>query len=196
MDYVRRELPATVPPKKRQTSRLSRYVLADNYLRFYFRFVRSNLDLITQQLFDEVERRISEQLRAFVGMTAFEELSREWILNQARVGKMPFSIEQVGSHWGGGVQVDVVAINWREKQLLLGESKWQAEPIRRRIVSELVDTKIPKGRKQLPEEGDGWQVHYAFFSRSGFTDEARLMANRNHAQLIDLARLDNDLLGA
>jgi AAA+ ATPase superfamily predicted ATPase len=196
MDYVRRELPATVPPKKRQTSRLSRYVLADNYLRFYFRFVRSNLDLITQQLFDEVERRISEQLRAFVGMTAFEELSREWILNQARVGKMPFSIEQVGSHWGGGVQVDVVAINWREKQLLLGESKWQAEPIRRRIVRELVDAKMPKVRKQLPEEGDGWQVHYAFFSRSGFTDEARLMANKNHAQLIDLARLDNDLLGA
>lgn len=50
MDYVRRELPATVPPKKRHTSRLSRYVLADNYLRFYFRFVRSNLDLIAQQL--------------------------------------------------------------------------------------------------------------------------------------------------
>jgi hypothetical protein len=80
MDYVRRELPATVPPNKRQTSRLSRYVLADNYLRFYFRFVRSNLDLIAQQLYDEVEKRISEQLRAFVGMTAFEELSREWIL--------------------------------------------------------------------------------------------------------------------
>lgn len=26
--------------------------------------------------------------------------------------------------WGGGVQVDVVAINWREKALLLGEAKW------------------------------------------------------------------------
>jgi AAA+ ATPase superfamily predicted ATPase len=196
MDYVRRELPATVPPNKRQTSRLSRYVLADNYLRFYFRFVRSNLDLIAQQLYDEVERRISEQLRAFVGMTAFEEFSREWILTQARAGKMPFSVEQVGSHWGGGVQVDVVAINWRDKQILLGESKWQAEPLRRRIVRELVESKMPKVFKQLPEEGAGWQVHYAFFSRSGFTDEARSMAQAHHAQLIDLARLDSDLLAA
>jgi hypothetical protein len=30
MDHVRRELPVTVPPPKRATSRLSRYVLADH----------------------------------------------------------------------------------------------------------------------------------------------------------------------
>lgn len=193
MDYVRRELPATVSPNKRKTSRQSRYVLADNYLRFYFRFVRSNLALIAQQLYDEVEKRISEQLRAFVGVTAFEELSREWILTQARAGEMPFSVEQVGSHWGGGVQVDVVAMNWREKQILLGESKWQTEPIRNRIVRELIETKTPKVLKLLPEEGDGWHVHYAFFSRSGFTDDGRALANEYGAQLVDLTRLDQDL---
>ena len=193
MDYVRRELPATVSPNKRQTSRLSRYVLADNYLRFYFRFVRSNLALIAQQLYDEVEKRISEQLRAFVGVTAFEELSREWILTQARAGTMPFSVEEVGSHWGGGVQVDVVAMNWRERQILLGESKWQGEPIRNRIVRELIETKTPKVLKLLPEEGDGWHVHYAFFSRNGFTDDARTLANERGAQLVDLTRLDQDL---
>jgi hypothetical protein len=106
---------------------------------------------------------------------------------------MPFSVEQVGSHWGGGVQVDVLAINWREKQLLLGESKWQAEPIRRRVVRELIETKTPKVLNHLPEDGDGWLVHYAFFSRSGFTDEARSLSNTHDTQLVDLARLDNDL---
>lgn len=193
MDYVRRELPATVPPNKRQTSRLSRYVLADNYLRFYFRFVRSNLDLIAQQLHDEVEKRISEQLRAFVGMTAFEELSREWVLTQARSGKLPFGVELVGSHWSGGVQVDVVAINWREKQILLGESKWQAESIRKRIVRDLIEVKTPKVLKILPEMGEGWQVHYAFFSRNGFTEAASSLANEHSAQLVDLECLDHDL---
>ena len=108
---------------------------------------------------------------------------------------MPFSVEQVGSHWSGGVQVDVVAINWREKQLLLGESKWQADPIRRQVVRELIETKTPKVLKQLPEKGDGWRVHYAFFSRSGFTAEARALSNTHNAQLVDLARLDNDLRG-
>jgi AAA+ ATPase superfamily predicted ATPase len=196
MDYVRRELPATVPPTKRQTSRLSRYVLADNYLRFYFRFVRSNLDLIAQQLYDEVEKRISEQLRAFVGMTAFEELSREWVLTQARSGNLAFGVEQVGSHWGGGVQIDVIAINWRDKHILLGESKWQAEPIRKRIVRDLIEAKTPKVLKILPEAGEGWQVHYAFFSRNGFTEAARSLANDHGAQLVDLHRLDHDLRAA
>jgi hypothetical protein len=196
MDYVRRELPTTVPPNKRQTSRLSRYVLSDNYLRFYFRFVRSNLNIIAQQLYDEVEKRISEQLRAFVRMTAFEELSREWVLTQARSGRMPFGVEQVGSHWRGGVQVDVVAINWREKQILLGESKWQPEPIRNRIVRELIEVKTPKVLKILPEMGEDWQVHYAFFSRNGFTEAANSLANEHSAQLVDLERLDHDLCTA
>jgi len=194
MDYVRRELPATVPPKQRQSSRLGRYVLTDNYLKFYFRFVRPNLDLIAQRLFDEVEARITEQLQAFVGMTAFEELCSEWVLAQARAGKMPFSVELVGSHWGGGAQIDVVAINWREKQLLLGEAKWRSDPIRKGIVLDLIKSKTVKLLKQLPAEGDGWQIHYAFFSRSGFTEEARSVAEQYDAQLVTLARLATDLL--
>ncbi len=99
----------------------------------------------------------------------------------------------VGSHWGGRVQVDVVAINWREKQLLLGESKWQAKPTGKHIVREVIETKTPRVLKLLPKEGDGWLVHYAFFSRTGFTDDARLLANEQNAQLVDLTRLDHDL---
>ena len=44
----------------------------DNYLRFYFRFVRPNLSFLAQQLHDLVEKRLAEQLRAFVGVTAME----------------------------------------------------------------------------------------------------------------------------
>jgi len=163
MDYVRRELPVTIEPKKRPTSRLSRYVIADNYLRFYFRFVRPNLPFLAQRLHEQVEKRLAEQLRAFVGMTTFEDLCREWVLRQARTGKLPFPVEEVGSQWGGGVQVDVVAINWREKEILLGEVKWQLDPIRRPVVIELIEEKTPKLLKLLPGEGSDWRVHYAFF---------------------------------
>ena len=84
-------------------------------------------------------------------------------------------------------------MNWRERQILLGESKWQGEPIRNRIVRELIETKTPKVLKLLPEEGDGWHVHYAFFSRNGFTDDARTLANERGAQLVDLTRLNQGL---
>jgi len=92
------------------------------------------------------------------------------------------------------VQIDVVAINWREKQLLLGEAKWRSDPIRKGIVLDLINSKTVKLLKQLPAEGDGWQIHYAFFSRSGFTEEARSVAEQYDAQLVTLARLATDLL--
>jgi AAA+ ATPase superfamily predicted ATPase len=167
--------------------------LADNYLRFYFRFVRPNLSFLAQQLYDLVEQRLAEQLRAFVGMTAFEELCQEWMLAQARVGKLPFPVEEIGSHWGGGVQVDVVAINWRDKSILLGEAKWQVDKVGQSVIKELVEKKTPKLLKTLPDEGAGWQVYYAFFARTGFTDAAQATATAVQALLIDLHQLDKDL---
>jgi len=193
MDYVRRELPVTVKPANRPSSRLSRYVLADHYLRFYFRFVRPHLNLLAQQWYDQVWDRISEQLQAFVGMTAFEELCRAWVLAQARVDRLPFAVEEVGAHWGGGVQVDVVAINWREKALLLGEAKWGTDAVGRDVVRELIENKAPKVLKALPDAGEGWTVHYAFFARAGFTDAACAEAESVGAQLVGLERLDADL---
>ncbi|HRQ42121.1 MAG TPA: ATP-binding protein [Chloroflexota bacterium] len=196
MDYVRRELPVTVPPSQRATSRASRYILADNYLRFYFRFVRTHLDLIAQQLYDELEKRIAEQLRAFIGMTAFEELCRDWVLSQAQQGRLPFAVEQVGSHWDSQVQVDVAAINWREKALLLGEAKWQPDDMRRAVVRELIEEKTVKVKASLPDNGEGWRIFYAFFSRAGFTAVAQQMAGEYQAQLVDLTQIDKDLAQA
>ncbi|HEX6384717.1 MAG TPA: DUF234 domain-containing protein [Anaerolineae bacterium] len=193
MDYVRRELPVTVPPDKRNISRSSRYILADNYLRFYFRFVRTHLDLIAQQLYDELEKRIAEQLRAFVGMTTFEELCREWVLVRARQGQLPFAVEQVGSHWDRQVQVDVAAISWREKALLLGEAKWQIGPVGHATLRELFEVKTPKVLAALPDEGEGWRITYACFSRAGFTEAARELAGEHDALLVDLPLLDQGL---
>lgn len=70
----------TVRPDRRPTSRSSRYYLADPYLRFYFRFIAPNLGLIEQELTGLLWERIRAQFRAFVGVTAFEELCREWTL--------------------------------------------------------------------------------------------------------------------
>ncbi|MBC8447693.1 MAG: hypothetical protein H8D78_08085 [Chloroflexi bacterium] len=47
---------------------------------------------------EQVLPRIREGLRAFVGMTAFEELSRQWVAEQGRVGALPFEVGEVGSH--------------------------------------------------------------------------------------------------
>jgi uncharacterized protein len=198
LGIIRREVPATVPITDQATSRLGRYVLSDHYLRFYFRFIWPRQAMLAQRLYDALWQEISEQLRAFIGKTAFEELCQEWVLVQARAGSqaawaLPFTPERVGAHWGKGAQVDVVAINWRKRHLLLGECKWGKDKVRRNVVSELVEKKTPIVRTALPDDGQEWHIHYAFFARQGFTAAALAEGQKYQAMMIDLAALDAGL---
>lgn len=187
LHFVERDLPVTVPEAKRHASRKGRYDFADAYLRFYYRFIYTKQHLLEQKLHDWLWRLIGEQLPSYVGLHGFEPLCRQWMVVQAQRGSAPFMPERIGSHWSASAQVDVVAINWREKQILLGEAKWTQEPIRRTIITQL----IAKTKKVVPE-GE-WTVHYAFFSRNGFTDAAVLEAKTINATLIDLEQLGRDL---
>jgi hypothetical protein len=201
LHLVERRTPVTLPSKRRERGRQGRWHLLDPYLRFYFRFVVPNQRALELELLDAVWADMREQLRAFVGMTAFEELCREWVLIQARSGQLPFAPEDVGSHWAADAQVDVVAISWREKAILLGEAKtsassvepWGTNRVGRALIRELVETKTPKVLASLPKQGAGWTVHYAFFARAGFTEAAQAQAKRHQIELVDLARLDREL---
>lgn len=187
LGFVERRLPATIPFPQRHTTTRSRYHVSDPYLRFYFRFMDPHLELIEQKQINLLWERIKEQFRAFIGLTTWEELCREWIMMQSNQGNLPFAIELVGSHWSADVQIDIVAINWREKAILLGECKWGLPAVSRKIIRELVE-KTP-----MVVPGDDWQVHYAYFSRSGFTDAASAEAKKLGAILVDLEKLDGDL---
>ncbi len=195
LGLVERRLSALVPPERRLASKASRYHLVDPYLRFYFRFIAPNLSMIEQGLTGLLWDRIAEQFRAFIGETAFEDLCREWTLIQARAGALPFAPELVGSHWAPDVQVDVVAVSWRERAVLLGECKWGVEAVDRAVVRELVESKTSRVLQSLPDKGAGWVVHYVLFGRAGFTEAARAEALGHGARTIDLEQMDREMSG-
>jgi len=184
---VHRSIPATISPEKREDTKISRYHLVDPYLRFYFRFIAPNLNMVEQNLSETLWEEISDQFRAFIGATVFEELCREWVLAQARAKELPFSPQHVGSHWGPDAQVDVVAVNWREKAILLGECKWGVDDVGRSVIRELAE----KAPKVVP--GTDWHVHYVFFARAGFTQAAIEECKTLDAQWVDLHRIEQDL---
>lgn len=187
LNLIERRLPATTAPARRRISRNSRYYLIDPYLRFYFRFIAPNLNLVELELPTLLWQRINEQLASYVGMTAFEELARQWTLQQARRGRLPFLPELVGSHWSTKAQVDVVAIDWREKAILLGECKWHQDAVGVNVLRELV------AKTALVVPPGDWKVYYALFARSGFSQAASHEAAQLNAQLVDLNRLVEDL---
>lgn len=81
----------------------------------------------------------------------------------------------------------LVAVDWSERKILLGEVKWSRQPVGRGVVDELV----AKTDKVVPA-GD-WEVCYGLFARAGFTDAARAAAQDHRALLIELEQLDKDL---
>jgi len=190
LHLVKRRIPATTPPERREKTKTSQYHVTDPYLRFYFRFIAPNADLVEQELTKILWERISDQFRAFVGMTAFEDLCREWVLKNARAGMLPMAPEVVGSHWSTNVQLDVVAINWHDKTILLGECKWGAKAVGRAVIRGLID----KAPKVVP--GQEWRVYSTYFARAGFTDAAREEAQNVNALLVDQETLDKDLRGS
>jgi AAA+ ATPase superfamily predicted ATPase len=188
LGLVERRVPATIPLDKLKSSRQSRYHLNDPFLRFYYRFVDPHLNLIEHGLTHHLWQSIDDEFRAFVA-GAFEQLCRDWTQRQAQAGRLPFAPDNVGTHWSRTVQVDVVAISWREKQLLLGEAKWGDHPVARSVVTDLVERKTPRILRDLSDGGEGWSVHYAFFARSAFTPAAQAAAADVNAQLLTLDQI-------
>lgn len=187
LHLIERRIPATVLPDKRDTTRRTRYYVRDPFLRFHYRFVEKHSELIEMEMDDLLWERIKEQFRSFIGATTFEELSREWLITQARAGNAPFLPKVVGEHWAATEQIDVCAVNWREQKLLLGECKWGAGNVGRKVIRDL----FQKSTRVIP--GNDWDVYYVFFAREGFTDAAQKEAAKVDAMLITLEQLDADL---
>jgi len=73
---------------------------------------------------------------------------------------------------------------------------WGVDTIGLDVIRDLIEKKSPQVLKELPDSGEGWNVSYAFFARTGFTDAARAEARAHSAWLVDLATLDRDLLAS
>lgn len=189
LTFVERQVPATLPKGKRTTQ--GRYVLTDAYLRFYYRFLAPNRILLEQGLHNRLWELISNGLRAFVGQTAFEEICRTWVIEQAVAGHLPFLPDVVGRHWSADCEIDFVAIHWTQRKILLGECKWGANDVGVDVVRSLIEERGPRALQRLP--GEDWEVLYLFFARVGFTDPARHYAQAAGARLLTLEEIDADL---
>ena len=186
--FIERRIPVTTPLADLKTSRKTRYYLRDHFLRFYYRFIDPNLHLLDGGLPHRLWQMIEDNFRAFVALT-FEEVCLDLLVAQAQKGSLPFAPDNVGSHWSKSVQIDAAAINWRDKQLLLGECKWGDRPVSRQVLTDLLAVKSPKVLADLPDGGAGWTVHHILFGRHGFTAAATELADSQQVRLLTLPQM-------
>nr|WP_297506314.1 ATP-binding protein [Thermococcus sp.] len=116
LELVRREVPIT----ENERSKKARYYLNDNFFNFWFRFVKPNKGRIEIGTFE----MDWEAFNTYVGK-AFEEIARQFLIELNRAGELPSSFTRIGRWWHKNEEIDLVALNEREKKALLVEVKWK-----------------------------------------------------------------------
>ncbi|MDX1414178.1 MAG: ATP-binding protein [Candidatus Promineifilaceae bacterium] len=194
LQLVERRQPVAIPEDKRRRSKRGRYHLRDPYFQFYFRFMAPYLQL--QRSREDAIALIEESLPEY-SRAGFVELSREWIRRQVQSGRsvsaLPFMPEAVGEHWSRNVQVEVAAVNWRTRDMLLGACDWSHAPVDAALVVDLAEKKTALLRRELPDEGHGWTFHYAVFTRTGLTEAAQAELLPRGGLTVHLSRLERGL---
>jgi len=101
----------------------ARYILKDSFFAFWFRFVWPNLGALEAGLEREIWASQAEGFGAYLGWV-FERVDREFVAQAARAGKLSLRSSALGSWWGGGEEIDIVALSPKEGAALLAEVKW------------------------------------------------------------------------
>jgi AAA+ ATPase superfamily predicted ATPase len=156
---IERRVPYTVPNAER--TRQTRYVLADNYLAFWFRFVLPNRSALEQGQRAYVwDTKIRPQLDAYMG-PRFEVACRQFI--QATPTAWRHAIPELGVWWDTHDELEVVGHDGG-LVVLAAEVKWTNDPMG------LAELRLLERRvARLPHVAPDRQL--ALFSRSGFTAE-------------------------
>ena len=112
---IKRVVPVTENPK----SRLGRYYLNDNFLKFWFRYIYPNLSSIGEGIFDI--NVVKEDYSNYLG-GVFEEVARQFLIKER---ERIFYFSKIGKWWHKDKEIDIVALSDATKEILFVECKWR-----------------------------------------------------------------------
>lgn len=181
LGFVEKRTPVT--EKNPEKSRKGLYFIADNFIRFWFRYVypyKGELELDNMQIvLEEMKKDFETKFVAF----AYEDICKDIFANLCKRGVVDFVPSQIGAYWlndyTGDTEIDVMAVDNQNKRIFAGECKYHRNPVDAPVYYALKEKVLNAGeiRKSYP----GYDVIYGIFSKSGFTqrmlDAARETSN-------------------
>lgn len=177
LGIVKRETPIAETPGKKTI-----YLLADNFFRFWYRFVPQNIAAISSgRIRGLYDAAIKSYFPSYMGLV-FESMCREYLLCYAE--NLPFVPTSVGQWWGNDpakkreIQIDIVAPSADEKEFIIGSCKYRNEPVGFDELNLL--------REYATAFKKSARFHYYIFSKSGFTRDLQAAEERGEVRLIPL----------
>jgi len=130
-----------------------RYVLDDNYLTFWFRFIYKYSYIIEINQFDQLRKIIERDYSTFSGRI-LEKYFRDKLIEEGEITK-------IGGYWNksGENEIDLIVLNEINKTVKVIEIKRNEKNIRYNLLKE-------KAAEMLMKTGElkGWEIEYKGFS--------------------------------
>lgn len=180
LGIARKETPLTEKPGKKTI-----YMLADNFFRFWYRFVPINMSAIDSgRITKTYPHAVKQYLSDYMGLI-FEKMCQDYLLYYA--DNLPIELSEIGQWWGTDakkkkqIQIDIVGTPVAGKEYIIGSCKYRNEKIGMDELELLRDYASVFGK------GDAY--HYYIFSKGGFTDGLREAQERGEVRLVTLQDL-------
>jgi AAA+ ATPase superfamily predicted ATPase len=160
------------------------FVVRDPFLRFYFQHVYPHADLVEQKRLSRLGEIVRTNFNSYVGHTAYEELARRQIARLGDEQKLPFVPDYVGRAWTRHAELDVVAVGWKQRCVLIGECKWETERVTDAVLESLIT------RSENFPNFAGFKKSYTLFSKSGFSAPLQRRASSENILLFSGGKLE------
>lgn len=176
LDIIKREVPIT--EKNPEKSKKGLYIIKDNYIEFWFKFVYPYMSYIEMDKLKYVESKIKQNIIDNHISYVYEDIAQETLLEYATTEEIGFEILKIGKWWNSDTEIDIVAINDDTKDIVFGECKYTKSKVGVDVFYNLIEKS-----KKVDWNLKNRRAKYVIFSKNGFTDN-----------LIDLSKENNNIM--
>ncbi|MCG7850274.1 MAG: ATP-binding protein [ANME-2 cluster archaeon] len=160
-------------------TKMGRYVIKDQMIRFWFRFINPNLSFIESGKYDLIFEKVKASLQSFIG-PVFEDIARDIVFEG-----LPFPPVKMGAWWNRrGDEIDIAVLGEKPYMILLGEVKWNSRLLGVQEIKKLLDK-----RALVDWYNDVRKEHFVMVSKAGFTYAARRFMDEEGVVGMDMNEL-------
>ncbi|PIR56832.1 MAG: ATP-binding protein [Parcubacteria group bacterium CG10_big_fil_rev_8_21_14_0_10_41_35] len=175
LGWVNREVPVT--EKLNKKSKRGIYVLADNYLKFYYSLVFPYVSLLESGEKRFLLEKISQRLPGLFSRV-YEAAAKEFTV-QLWQKKLTPVWPLLGRWWDKNTEIDLVGLNEEENAILFGEAKWNIKPLEAAVLGEL-----KQKAKSVNWGKENRREYFVLAAKGGFSPELIKIAKKEGVFLI------------
>ena len=175
LGIIAREFSVATSVKERANNQRGLYKLTDNFFRFWYAFVFPNLSELEagypEGVYNYIVAPDLDQYTSF----AYEDVCRQYLRMLNHQGKLPFYASSLGRWWDKNTEIDILAMDRTQQNLLLCECKYRNSPV------DVKDIKHLQAKKPY----NALNIFYYFVSKSGYTQAAKAFAQEQGSVILN-----------